>query len=209
MTDASHVITRPEELEALFGRPRRAQQTKAIATIDDHARRWIAASPFVVIGSADAEGHMDLSPKGDPPGFVQVLADARLAVPDRPGNKRFDTFLNVLENPQVGLMFLVPGRGETLRVEGRAQVSTDPELLATMAEAGRDPTLALVVDIDQVMFHCGKSMIRSKMWQPDHWPNVDGLASYAQCLAAQADPDETVAEMETRFATWQQGNELY
>ena len=209
MTDANHVITKPEELEALFGRPRQAQQTKAVATLDVHARRWIAASPFVVICSADAEGRMDLSPKGDPPGFVRIITSSRMAVPDRPGNKRFDTFLNVLENPRVGLIFLVPGRGETLRVEGRAHVSTDPNLLASMAVAGRDPALALVIDIDQIMFHCGKSMIRSKLWQPSDWPNIDGLASYAECLADQAEPDETVDEMETRFATWQQGHELY
>ena len=209
MTEARYVITKPEQLEELFGRPRQAQQTKAVEALDGHARRWIGASPFVVICSADATGRMDLSPKGDPPGFVRVIDDRRLAVPDRPGNKRFDTFLNVLENPRVGLIFLVPNRGETLRVEGRASISTDPELLSTLAEAGRDPALALVVDVDQVMFHCGKSMIRSKMWQPEHWPDIEGLASYAECLADLARPDESVAEMETRFATWKQGNELY
>jgi len=152
---------------------------------------------------------MDVSPKGDPPGFVKVVDDTTLAVPDRPGNKRFDTFVNVLANPRVSLIFLVPGRGETLRVEGTATITTDPDLLATMSEQGSAPALALVVSISEVMFHCGKSMIRSKLWQPEHWPSIDGLASYAQCLADQAASDESVDEMEERFATWPLGNELY
>ena len=204
-----HLIRTTEQLHDLLGRPRLAQQTKGIAALDDHCRRWIAASPFIVIASADAAGRMDVSPKGDPPGFVHVVDDVTLAVPDRPGNKRFDTFSNVLANPRVSLIFLVPGRGETLRVEGTATISTDPDLLQTMIVSGKAPALALVVDIAEVMFHCGKSMIRSKLWQPDHWPSIDGLASYAQCIADQATSDETVGEMEERFATWPLGNELY
>lgn len=204
-----HVIRSAEQLHELLGTPRQAQQSKAITALDGHCRRWIAASPFIVVASADANGRMDVSPKGDPAGFVRVVDDVTLAVPDRPGNKRFDTFSNVLMNPRVSLIFLVPGRGETLRVEGSATITTDPDLLATMAEGGKAPALALVVAVAEVMFHCGKSMIRSKLWQPDHWPSVDGLASYAQCLADQAVSDESVAEMEDRFATWPLGNELY
>jgi len=204
-----HLIRSADELRALVGEPRKAQQTKAISALDGHCRRWIAASPFIVIASASASGRMDISPKGDPPGFVRVVDDTTLAVPDRPGNKRLDTFTNVLANPQISMIFLVPGRAETLRLTGTAVISTEPDLLASLAERGSAPALALVVTLDAVMFHCGKSMIRSRMWHPDDWPNIDGLASYAECLADQAISDETVAEMEARFGTWPLGNELY
>ena len=107
------------------------------------------------------------------------------------------------------MIFLVPGRGETLRVAGRARIVTDPSLLASMEVSGRPPRLALVIDIEQVMFHCGKSVIRSKLWDPDSWPDTDDLASYAKVLADQTESDETEEEMEARFATWPTGNELY
>lgn len=209
MTENAHVVRSAEQLRALLGEPRLAQQTKAIDRFDDHCRRWIAACPFVVIGSADSNGRMDLSPKGDPAGFVKVLDDATLAIPDRPGNKRFDTFTNVLANPNVALIFLVPGRQETLRVEGTATIRTDPDLLDSLSHEGRPPKLALVVTLVEVMFHCGKSMMRSKLWQPDDWPSIDGLSSYAECLADMATLDETLEGMEARFATWPSGNELY
>lgn len=180
-----------------------------LSALDRHARNWIARSPFLVIASSDDQGRIDISPKGDPAGFVRVLDDATVAVPDRPGNRRMDTFLNVLQTSAVGLMFMVPGRGEVLRVSGSAQIVRDPELLATMTEAGREPALALVVSITEVMFHCGKSVIRSGLWSPDAWPDIAGLASYAECLADQTVSDETVDEMESRFATWFDGNELY
>lgn len=204
-----HRIESIDEIRALLGKPRPAQQTKSIQKLDAHCRRWIAASPFLVLGSADAAGNMDLSPKGDPAGFVHVLDDATLAIPDRPGNKRFDTFANVLENPNVSLIFVVPGRGETLRVAGTAHISQEPELLNDLAQKGRAATLALIVSVTEIMFHCGKSMIRSQLWQSDAWPNISELASYAQCVGDHAVSEETVAQMEARFATWPLGNELY
>lgn len=209
MANDSHQIQSVEELRNLFGPVRQAQQTKAITRFDEHCRRWIAASPFIVVGSADASGRMDLSPKGDPAGFVQVVDDTTLAIPDRRGNNRVDTFTNVLANPRVSVLFVVPGRGETLRVEGTATITTDPDVLEPMAVNGQSPVVALVVSLTEVMFHCGKSMIRSKLWEAEHWPSVEGLASYAECLAAQASPDETVGEMEARFGTWSKGAELY
>lgn len=204
-----HRVTSIDEIRELFGDPRPAQRTKSIQKLDGHCRRWIAASPFLVLGSADASGRMDLSPKGDPAGFVRVLDDTTLAIPDRPGNKRFDTFANVLDNPQVSLIFIVPGRGETLRVAGSAHLSKDPELLDALGHNGRPATLAVIVSVAEVMFHCGKSMIRSQLWQSDAWPDISGLATYAQCVGDHAVSDETVAQMEARFATWPLGNELY
>ncbi len=209
MFDPRHVITTANDLRRMVPPPRPAQETKVLSALDPHCRRWIQRSPFVVISSADAAGKMDLSPKGDPPGFVRILDNTTLAVPDRPGNRRLDTLHNVLERPQVGVMFVVPGRGEVLRVRGTAQIVTDPDLLATMAVAERPPILALVVTIDEVMFHCGKSVIRSKLWSPGEWPDIDGLASYAECLGDQTTSDETVAQMEARFGSWHDGNELY
>jgi len=209
MFDSEFVIRTAADLRARVPDPRPAQQTKVLRALDSHGRAWIGRSPFLVIASRDDQGRIDLSPKGDPAGFVRVLDDSTVAIPDRPGNRRMDTFLNVLQTASVGLMFMVPGRGEVLRVSGSAQIVCDPELLATMAEAGREPALALVVSIDEVMFHCGKSVIRSGLWSSDRWPDIEGLASYAECLADQTESAETVDEMETRFATWHDGNELY
>ncbi len=209
MFDSSHVITTTEDLRRLVPPPRPAQQTKVLSTLDTHCRKWIERSPFVVVSSVDSNGRMDLSPKGDPPGFVRILDDKTLAIPDRPGNRRLDTFHNVLEQPQVGLMFVVPERGEVLRVAGTGRIVTDPDLLETMTVRGRLPLLALVVEIGEVMFHCGKSIIRSKLWSPKDWPNIEGLASYAECLGDQTTSDETVTEMEIRFKSWHDGNELY
>lgn len=203
------IVKSEDELRSLIPPPRRTQATKVLHSLDLHCRRWIGRSPFVVVSSAGADGRIDVSPKGDPPGFVQILDDRTVAIPDRPGNRRLDTLLNVLHRPDVGIMFLVPGRGEVLRVSGAGRIVTSPDLLTTMTVGGRPPVLALVVELDEVMFHCGKSVIRSKLWSPADWPEIDGLASYAECLADQTNADETVAEMETRFATWHAGNELY
>lgn len=204
-----HRINSIDQVRDMFGEPRKAQQTKAIHALDDHCRRWIAASPFLVLGSADTDGRMDLSPKGDPPGFVHVLDDTTLAIPDRPGNKRFDTFANVLANPNVSLIFIVPGRDETLRIKGTALLSRDPQLLESLGHHGRPATLAVIVTVTEVMFHCGKSMIRSRLWHSSDWPDIRALASYAECIGDHAVTDETVAEMEARFGTWPEGKELY
>lgn len=209
MFDPQHVITTAENLRRLVPAPRPAQETKVLSALDTHCRRWIQRSPFVVISSFDLAGNMDLSPKGDPPGFVRILNNTTLAIPDRPGNRRLDTLNNLLQQPQVGLMFIVPGRGEVLRVSGTGQIVTDPDLLSTMAVVERPPRLALVVTIDEIMFHCGKSVIRSKLWSPSEWPDIEGLASYAECLGDQTTSDETVTQMEARFASWRDGNELY
>jgi PPOX class probable FMN-dependent enzyme len=150
----------------------------------------------VVISSASATGAMDVSPKGDPPGFVRVLDAKTLAVPDRPGNHRADTFRNVLENPNVGLMFIVPKRREVVRVSGTAIVVNDPSLLESMAVGDKVPSLALLVHVQEAMFHCGKSMIRSHMWEPDLWGPIDGLPTYGQALADHGALERPVEELE-------------
>ena len=161
-----HVITTDEELRATAGQPSYWMQSKILAALDPSCRRFIAASPFVVVASADADGRVDTSPKGDKPGFVQILDDRTLALPDRAGNRRFDTFKNLLQNPNIGLIFFVPGRRETLRVSGRAQIVRDLALRRSMAIKGKVPALATVVAVERASFHCGSCIARSKLWTP-------------------------------------------
>lgn len=176
------VIEDEAELRAIMGAPSERAGNKVIDRIDRHAADFIARSPFLVVASASADGVMDLSPKGDPAGFVRVLDEATVAIPDRPGNRRADTFLNVLANPGIGLIFLIPGKRETLRVSGTAIIVRDADLLARLEAHGRRPHLALVVHVERVMFHCAKCMIRSHLWQPEHWPSLDGMASLGEVI---------------------------
>jgi PPOX class probable FMN-dependent enzyme len=189
-------VTTADEIAATLGEQFESQVNKVIDHIDDHCRAWIEHSPFVVVSSASAAGAMDVSPRGDPPGFVRVLDPKTLAIPDRPGNHRADTFSNVLENPHVGLMFVVPKRREVVRVSGTAVVVKDPPLLESMAVGDKVPTLALLVRVREAMFHCGKSMIRSHMWEPDLWGPIDGLPTYGRALVDHASLDRSVEEME-------------
>ena len=189
-------MTSVAELEAILGEQFDSQVDKVIDHIDDHCRAWIERSPFVVLSSASARGAVDVSPKGDPAGFVRVLDEKTLAVPDRPGNHRGDTFRNVLENPHVGLMFVVPQRREVVRVSGTARIVKDPELLASMAVDDKVPRLALLIHVQGAMFHCGKSMIRSHMWEPELWGSVDGLPTYGRALVDHAALDTPLSEVE-------------
>lgn len=190
------VVTSVDEIEAILGEQFENQVKKVIDHIDEHCRAWIARSPFVVVSTSSATGAVDVSPKGDPAGFVRVLDPKTLAVPDRPGNHRGDTFRNVLENPNVGLMFVVPKRREVVRVSGTAMVVRDESLLASMAVGDKVPTLALLVSVREAMFHCGKSMIRSHMWDPELWGPVDGLPTYGRALVDHGALDTPVKDME-------------
>jgi PPOX class probable FMN-dependent enzyme len=188
------------EVKAILGEDFPSQVAKIIDHIDSHCRDWIERCPFVVISSTNAAGAMDVSPKGDPPGFVKVLDKHTLAIPDRIGNHRGDTFLNVLENPSVGILFIVPKRQEVVRVSGTAQVVRDPELLEGMAVNGKLPELALLVRVREAFFHCGKSMIRSGMWEPDRWAPIDGLPTYAQALKDHGNSPALLSDIERGVA---------
>jgi PPOX class probable FMN-dependent enzyme len=190
------MISSEAELRTVLGKPARRALDKQMERLDDHCRSIIARSPFVVVSSADADGRPDASPKGDAPGFVLVLDERTLAIPDRPGNRRADTFRNVLANPRVGLLFLVPGRMETVRINGRARISREPDLLQRMAVQGRPPLLSLVVEVEEAFVHCGKCMLRSRLWDPASWPQVADLPSHAQCLLDQAKPAQSLEEVE-------------
>ena len=158
------VITTEAELRAIVARPNRWILHKDKPRLDEDCIRFIARSPFMVLASTGRSGHLDLSPKGDPAGFVQVLDDKTLALPDRPGNRRIVTFRNILENPNVGLIFFVPGEGETLRVGGKAIIVRDRILRESMALNRRVPELATVITVERAYFHCGKCVVRSKLW---------------------------------------------
>jgi uncharacterized protein len=190
------VVTSADELRAVVGQPQERAIAKVVQVIDDYARSFIAHSPFVILGSAGADGTVDISPKGDPPGFVKVLDDRTLVVPDRPGNKRIDTFQNVLTNPYVGLIFLIPGITYTLRVGGTAIIVRDLALRETLAVNGKLPDHALVVAVSRVLSHCPKCMIRSGLWQPEVWPDTSGLPSFAEMLVAHGKLAQTIEEMQ-------------
>lgn len=189
------LVTSEDALRALVGTPSELALKKQIAALDAHCRDFIAHAPFVLVATANAAGQCDVSPKGDAPGFVRVLDDRHLAIPDRPGNKRLDGMRNILGNPHVGLIFLIPGRRETLRVNGRACISRDETLLASMEAMGKRPLLAIGVEVEEVYLHCAKAFIRSALWQPERWPAVDRLASPAQMFWDQTRPACTVEEL--------------
>ncbi|MBY6047724.1 pyridoxamine 5'-phosphate oxidase family protein [Vannielia litorea] len=160
------VVADEAALRALYPAVSELAEIKSMAALDAHARAFIARSPFVCIGTQGAGGRADVSPRGDAPGFVEVLGDRLLAIPDRPGNNRLDSLANILANGAVGLLFMVPGFDETLRVNGRAKLVRDAALLERMAVNGRAPRLAVVVEVEEVFLHCAKAFRRSKLWDP-------------------------------------------
>ncbi len=173
-----NTVTTLDELRKVIAPPSELVTSKEVTEFDDYCRDFIARSPFVLIASSDGEGSIDISPKGDPPGFVQVLDDRTLAIPDRPGNHRADTFLNVVRHPYVGLIFLIPGTKNTLRVRGTATIVRDLTLRESMAVNGRIPELALVVELTTAYFHCAKCVIRSGLWSDENvtaYPTSDDV----------------------------------
>ena len=179
------VIRTEEELREVLGHPSAGAAGKAIDHIDKHFAGFIAQSPFVLIGSSDGAGNQDVSPKGDPLGFVVVLDEHTLAIPDRPGNRRGDTFSNIIRNPNVALFFMVPGVPETLRVQGRASIVRDPALRERMAIKGKVPQLAVVVDVDEAFMHCPKCVVRAELWEPRRWPNPEDVPSLSAAIIDQ------------------------
>jgi PPOX class probable FMN-dependent enzyme len=171
-----------QELRGLYGHPGERAVAKEHATLDEPSRAFIAHSPFLVMGTAGADGRCDVSPKGDAPGFVHVLDDRHLAIPDRLGNNRLDGMRNVVENPHVGLIFFIPGREDTLRVNGRARVSRDEALLEALAVQGKRPVTALVVEVEQVFLHCARAFKRSGLWQPERWPDAAAVPSMQRAI---------------------------
>jgi PPOX class probable FMN-dependent enzyme len=202
-------ITSAAELRELVGAPMERSVKKVRTALHPHHRSWIAASPYFVVATSDAAGNCDVSPKGDPPGSVHVLDATTLVIPDRPGNKRVDSFLNVLSNPHVGLLFLVPGRLDTLRVNGRARLVREAPFFDDLVVKGHRPSLALLVEIEEVFFHCPKASKRSSVWQPETWPDPASLPSTAQLARDLVEGSETLEELERYYSPEQYDRKLY
>jgi PPOX class probable FMN-dependent enzyme len=174
------VLRSADEVVGLYGEPVEAVVSKIIDHLDGHCRDFIALSPFVLVATADELGSCDVSPKGGPPGFVSVLDEKRLAVPDAPGNRLVYSLRNVLAGGRAGLLFLIPGMEETLRVNGRAWLTRDPEVLEPLAVGPKPPKIAIGVEVEEAFLHCAKAFKRSALWRPPEWPDRAGLASAAQ-----------------------------
>jgi PPOX class probable FMN-dependent enzyme len=198
-----------DELRDLLGVPAGRAVTKERTRLHAMDREWLATSPFCVIATSDAHGNCDASPKGDPAGhLVYVLDDATVAVPERPGNRRADGYRNVLSNPHAGIISIIPGRNETLRINGRARLLRDAPFFADMAVRGSRPIMALVVDIEQIFFHCAKAFMRSQLWRPETW-QPGTLPSPAALVKAVQDTPETLEELQDYYAPENYSKRLY
>jgi PPOX class probable FMN-dependent enzyme len=179
-------ITTVEQLEAIYGQPMETSLVKEVASLTPEYRRLIEASPFVAFASAGPEG-LDCSPRGDLAGFVRVADDRTLLMPDRHGNNRIDTLRNIMRDPRVGLLFLIPGLGTTLRINGRAHLSVAPDLLASFVVEGKAPRSVVVIEIDTVYFQCARAIVRSELWNPDKRVDPKTLPTPGKILAALSD----------------------
>jgi len=180
------IVKTEEELRSITGYPSELVKRKAISYIDHHCRDFISRSPFVIISTADSSGSCDASPRGDMPGFVLVLDEKRLVIPERPGNRRIDSMRNILSNPQIGLLFLIPGLGETLRINGKAFLVKDGDLLEQMTVHGKKPLIGIVVEVEECFIHCAKAFKRSRLWETESWEPIEELPSAPKILADHA-----------------------
>lgn len=172
-----------DELREVIGFPRELVQKKSINFVDEHCKDFIAKSPMLFISTANENGSCDVSPRGDPAGFVDVLDEQYLVLPERPGNKRCDSLVNLLSNPHIGLIFIIPGLKETLRVNGKAILSRDKDLLKKYEVNGKCPEVGIIVEVEECFIHCAKAFLRSKLWQAETWPEKEQLPIVAKLLA--------------------------
>jgi len=189
-----------DELRALLGEPNERAVNKERTRLLDIDRDWLAASPFCVLATADADGRCDASPKGDPAGqLVHVIDEVTIAIAERPGNRRADGYRNVLANPHVGLIFMIPGRSDTLRINGRARLLSDADFFDAMAVRGKRPAMALVVEIEQIFFHCAKAFLRSGLWEHESWESSDKIPRRAVIAKQFENAPGTLEELDTYY----------
>ena len=206
MSAFKQVIQNEAELRDILGYAGQAAQNKVIPDIDEICRAFIEKSPFVLLGSTDAKGSLDVSPKGDPAGFVQVMDSQTLLIPDRPGNRRGDTLTNLLQNPHIGLLFLVPGRSDSLRVNGTAQIVRDDDVRQRFIMQGKVPIFVIAVTVKEVFFHCTKCVVRAGLWSSDH--EHDALVSLGEAIVKHAKFDISVEEADALLVE-EEKTELY
>lgn len=190
----AHAVTSVDALKEINGEPRQLIAEKATDYLTPLLVDFLNACPYFMLATSNADGSCDVSPRGDAAGAVRVLDARTIALPDRPGNRRIDSLKNIVSNPHVGLLFIIPAVDETVRINGRATITQDPELLSTMQMQGKTPKLAIVVDIDEVFTHCARSILRAGLWAPATWPDPDTIPTLAAMLAEQKHlppPDET------------------
>ncbi len=199
LDNPSESITSERELRDLFDQPVERVIQKQLSRLDKYCRRFIELSPFLCLATADKDGNADVSPRGDAPGFVRILDDKTLVIPDRRGNNRLDTLANIVDNPKVGLLFLVPGIKETLRVNGTATIVRDQAVLAAAEVNGKRPTVAVMIKVDEAFLHCGKAMIRSRLWKQDAQVERKVLPGLGQMVVEQIAGRE-ITEAEAREA---------
>jgi uncharacterized protein len=191
-------ITSVDALREIVGHPVPAVANKVGDRLLDVHRQWVSNSPLCFVATTDAQGRVDVSPKGDPPGFVHIIDDTTIAIPERPGNKRVDGYLNVLTNPHVGTIFVIPGRGDTVRINGQARILSDADYFDDLAVKGKRPILALEVHVDEVFFHCSKAFLRSNAWQSDTW--TPGSVPSTAVLAKSFKAEQSLEELEAYYS---------
>jgi len=179
------VVKDERSLRSLFHETHPLAAQKSLTALDKHAQAFIRRSPFICIGTQNVDGKADVSPRGDPVGFVEILDQHTLAIPDRPGNNRLDTLTNILANPSVGVLFIVPGFDDTLRVNGQASLVTDPGILERMSVDNRVPKIAILIKVSEVFLHCAKAFRRSQLWNPDHFQDRGEMPSLAKIILDQ------------------------
>lgn len=191
-------ITTVEELHDVLGRPLERAVKKDRASLAPEQIAWLQASPFCLMATSGADGTCDVSPKGDPAGFAHVIDPVTLAVPERPGNRRADGYRNMLENPHIGLLFMVPGRGDTLRINGRATILRDAPYVDELIVNGNRPQLVVEVAIEQIFFHCAKAFLRSSLWKPETW-RPEAVPSRAELAKALERPEDSIEDLEVYY----------
>jgi len=204
-------ITSEAELrDALGGYPSGRAVTKERTSLHPLQIEWLKTSPFCVLATSDAEGRCDASPKGDPAGqLIHVLDPQTIVIAERPGNKRADGYLNILSNPHVGVLSLIPGRSDTLRINGRARLVRDAPYFDELAVKGKRPVLAIVIEIEQVFSHCQKAFMRSGLWDPEQWPDTDHIPPVPALTKAVQNPPDTLAELEAHYEPSRYSRLLY
>jgi len=200
-------VNTADGLREIVGHPNSYVANKVGNRLTAVQQDWLAHSPLGFVATTDAQGRVDVSPKGDPPGFVHVIDDTTIAIPERPGNKRVDGYLNVLQRPYVGTLFLIPGRGDTLRINGTARILADADYFDAMTVQDKRPILALEIDVEEVFFHCAKAFLRSDAWDPSTW-NPTAVPSVAQ-IAKAIRYDWTQAELDARYSEANMRKVLY